>query len=116
METFSEVRHHIMGLHKLTTDEPFIISFECPVDGGDRWQHIFLAELKAKMSGEPMKMPGMKFMMSPLATFGHSMTFESLQPVFVDAGFELVEHGPWTGYEFNSCSWYAVFQKPVPQR
>ena len=75
-----------------------------------------LAELKAKMSGEPMKMPGMKFMMSPLATFGHSMTFESLQPVFVDAGFELVEHGPWTGYEFNSCSWYAVFQKPVPQR
>jgi len=47
METFSEVRHHIMGLHKLTTDEPFIISFECPVDGGDRWQHIFLAELKA---------------------------------------------------------------------
>lgn len=47
METFSEVRHHIMGLHELTTDEPFIISFECPVDGGDRRQHIFLAELKA---------------------------------------------------------------------
>lgn len=47
METFSEVRHHIMGLHELTTDEPFIISFEYPVDGGDRRQHIFLAELKA---------------------------------------------------------------------
>jgi hypothetical protein len=47
METFSEVRHHIMGMYELTTDEPFIISFECPVDGGDRRQHIFLAELKA---------------------------------------------------------------------
>ena len=47
METFSEVRHHIMGLHQLTTDEPFIISFECPIEGGDRRQHIFIAELKA---------------------------------------------------------------------
>ncbi len=46
METFSEVRHHIMGLHELTTDEPFIISFEYPVEGGDRRQSIFLAELK----------------------------------------------------------------------
>ena len=47
METFSEVRHHMMGLHELTTDEPFIISFEYPIEGGDRLQSIFLAELKA---------------------------------------------------------------------
>ena len=47
METFSEVRHHMMGLYELTTDEPFIISFEYPIEGGDRLQSIFLAELKA---------------------------------------------------------------------
>jgi len=47
LETFSEVRHHIMGQHELTTDEPFIISFEYPIEGGDRRQSIFLAELKA---------------------------------------------------------------------
>jgi hypothetical protein len=47
LETFSEVRHHMMGLYELTTDEPFIISFEYPIEGGDRLQSIFLAELKA---------------------------------------------------------------------
>lgn len=47
METFSEVRHHMMGRYELTTDEPFIISFEYPIEGGDRLQSIFLAELKA---------------------------------------------------------------------
>ena len=47
METFSEVRHHMMGLYELTTDEPFIISFEYSIEGGDRRQTIFLAELKA---------------------------------------------------------------------
>jgi hypothetical protein len=47
LETFSEVRHHIMGQHELTTDEPFIISFEYPIEGGDRRQSIFLAELTA---------------------------------------------------------------------
>ena len=47
METFSEVRHHMLGLYELTTDEPFIISFEYPIKGGNRRQSIFLAELKA---------------------------------------------------------------------
>lgn len=47
METFSEVRHHMLGLYELTTDEPFIISFEYPIEGSSRRQTIFLAELKA---------------------------------------------------------------------
>jgi hypothetical protein len=46
METFSEVRNHILELHKLRIDEPFIISFECQINGGERRQSIFLAELK----------------------------------------------------------------------
>jgi hypothetical protein len=46
METFSEVRNHIMELHELRIDEPFIISFECPIEADDRRQSMFLAELK----------------------------------------------------------------------
>ena len=46
METFSEVRNHILESYKLRIDEPFIISFECQINGGERRQSIFLAELK----------------------------------------------------------------------
>jgi hypothetical protein len=46
METFAEVRDHMMGLYDLTTDEPFIISFEYPIDDSHRRQTVFLAELE----------------------------------------------------------------------
>lgn len=50
METFAEVRNHILGSHELRIDEPFIVSFEYPIteagkDSGRR-QSVFLAELK----------------------------------------------------------------------
>ncbi len=32
METFSEVRQHMMDLYELRIDEPFIISFEFPIE------------------------------------------------------------------------------------
>ncbi len=46
METFAEVRNHILDSHELRIDEPFILSFECPIDEGGRRQSVFLAELK----------------------------------------------------------------------
>jgi len=48
METFSAVRQHMMELYELKIDEPFIISFEYPIQtpGGPRRQGIFLAELE----------------------------------------------------------------------
>jgi len=46
METFSEVRQHMMDLYELRIDEPFIISFEYPIGAGERRQSIFLAELE----------------------------------------------------------------------
>lgn len=46
METFAEVRQHIKDSFELRTDEPFIISFECPVGESGRRQSMFLAELK----------------------------------------------------------------------
>ena len=46
METFSEVRQHMMDLYELRIDEPFIISFEYRIGDGDRRQSIFLAELE----------------------------------------------------------------------
>ncbi|MGD9021748.1 MAG: hypothetical protein PVF46_08110 [Lysobacterales bacterium] len=47
METFAEVRQHIIENHKLFLDEPFQLGFEYAIDGSDRQQAIFVAELKA---------------------------------------------------------------------
>jgi len=46
VETFAEVRKHMMDSYDLTTDEPFIISFEYPIPDSGRRQSIFLAELE----------------------------------------------------------------------
>ena len=46
METFSEVRKHIMDAFELKIDEQFVISFEFSMDESDRRQSMFLAELK----------------------------------------------------------------------
>ncbi len=50
MDTFSEVRNHVMESHELGIDEPFIISFDYPIErdggGNGRKQGVFLAELK----------------------------------------------------------------------
>ena len=47
METFAEVRKHVMDHHQLFMDEPFQIGFECPIEDSDRKQGIFLAEIKS---------------------------------------------------------------------
>lgn len=49
METFSEVRNHILGLYELEIDEPFIVSFEYAIDGSERRQSMFLAELETDL-------------------------------------------------------------------
>lgn len=48
METFAEVRKHMMDLYELQIDEPFIISFEFNIDEDGRRQSIFLAELETE--------------------------------------------------------------------
>jgi hypothetical protein len=47
METFAEVRKHVMDNHKLFMDEPFQLGFELAMDDSDRRQSVFLAELKS---------------------------------------------------------------------
>ena len=47
METFAEVRKHIIENHALFIDEPFQLGFDVSVEDGDRQQAIFVAELKA---------------------------------------------------------------------
>jgi len=46
METFFEIRKHMMDLYELSIDEPFIISFEYPIQVSGRRQSMFLAELE----------------------------------------------------------------------
>jgi hypothetical protein len=47
METFAEVRQHIIDNHQLFIDEPFQLAFECPIPDSERKQSVFLAELKS---------------------------------------------------------------------
>ena len=47
METFAEVRKHVLDNHQLFIDEPFQIAFECPIEESERRQTVFLAELKS---------------------------------------------------------------------
>jgi len=47
METFAEVRHHILENHTLFIDEPFQLAFDCAMEDGERNQAIYIAELKA---------------------------------------------------------------------
>ena len=47
METFAEVRDHVMNHHTLQIDEPFLLGFEIPMQKADRKQSMFLAELKS---------------------------------------------------------------------
>jgi len=47
METFAEVRKHVIDNHQLFIDEPFQIAFDCSMEGSDRKQSVFIAELKS---------------------------------------------------------------------
>ena len=47
METFAEVRKHVLDNHQLFIDEPFQLAFECPIEDSDRKQSVFVAELKS---------------------------------------------------------------------
>lgn len=47
METFAEVRQHVIDHHELFIDEPFQLAFEYPMQDSDRTQNIYLAELKS---------------------------------------------------------------------
>ena len=66
MDTFAEVRNHIMERYSLTIDEPFILSFECPIEDSGRLQSIFLAELK---TGDGRRVMRVETPVAPLSDF-----------------------------------------------
>lgn len=66
METFAEVRQHIIKNHPLFIDEPFQLGFDCPMDGSDRKQAIFVAELK---SADNRRYLRVETLICPLADF-----------------------------------------------
>jgi hypothetical protein len=66
METFAEVRKHILDNHTLFIDEPFQLAFDCPMEGGDRNQAIFIAELKATDNRRYLRV---ETLICPLADF-----------------------------------------------
>ncbi|NND44644.1 MAG: hypothetical protein HKN58_04935 [Xanthomonadales bacterium] len=47
MKTFAEIRGHVAEHHSLMIDEPFLLGFEVMVEGSNRRQSMFLAEIKS---------------------------------------------------------------------
>lgn len=45
MHSFEQVRSHASGRFHLRTNDPYLISFDLPINGGSRNQGIYLAEL-----------------------------------------------------------------------
>ena len=66
METFAEVRQHILENHSLFIDEPFQLGFDCDMDGSDRKQSVFVAELK---SADNRRYLRVETLICPLADF-----------------------------------------------
>lgn len=66
METFAEVRNHVLANYPLTIDEPFIISFDYPIETTNRLQSIFLAELK---TGDGRRVLRVETPVAPLEDF-----------------------------------------------
>ncbi len=66
METFTEVRQHIMENHKLFIDEPFQMAFDCQMDDGNRKQAIYIAELKTSDNRRYLRV---ETLICPLADF-----------------------------------------------
>jgi len=66
MDTFAEVRNHVMEQYELTIDEPFIISFDYAMEDSSRLQSIFLAELK---TGDGRRVLRVETPVAPLADF-----------------------------------------------
>jgi len=66
METFAEVRQHIMDNHTLFIDEPFQLAFDCPMDDGNRKQALFIAELKTSDNRRYLRV---ETLICPLADF-----------------------------------------------
>ncbi len=65
METFAEVRQHILKNHKLFIDEPFQLAFDCPMED-DRTQAIYIAELKSSDNRRYLRV---ETLICPLADF-----------------------------------------------
>jgi hypothetical protein len=65
METFAEVRQHILKNHQLFMDEQFQLAFDCPMEG-ERTQAIYIAELKTSDNRRYLRV---ETLICPLADF-----------------------------------------------
>ena len=65
METFAEVRQHILKNHQLFMDEQFQLAFDCPMEG-ERTQAIYIAELKSSDNRRYLRV---ETLICPLADF-----------------------------------------------
>ena len=103
METFSEVRHHILRALEIRIYVPFFISFECPIGTDGRRQSMFLAELQTSVGRRVLRV---ETPVAPLEDFDAEkcLRINLMQRVgYLGADFNLREL-PHTGSMYSEIS------------
>ncbi len=73
MHSFEQVRSHVGGRFRLRTNDPYLISFELPIDGGVRSQGMYLAELDTHGAYEVLRIS------TPIALLNEADCMRSLR-------------------------------------
>lgn len=73
MHSFEQVRSHVGGRFRLCTNDPYLISFELPIDGGARKQGMYLAELDTHDEHEVLRIS------TPIAPLNDADAIRSLR-------------------------------------
>lgn len=55
MQNFEQIRSHVQGKYKLTSQEPYLLCVELSMDKGTRHQSIFLAQLDGEDDREYLR-------------------------------------------------------------
>lgn len=64
MQSFEDVRAAVSGRWRLSTSEPYLLSFDAPVQGGRRVQGMYLAELQTEAGSAVLRIS------TPIARLG----------------------------------------------
>ena len=90
METFAEVRNHMMELYELKIDEPFIISFEFPIQGGDRRQLTLVLDAEDQFDEDELVQRLTEFREGLREKYDVGLTLkERLETAVADEDYEL---------------------------
>lgn len=73
MKSFEDIRAHCASRWTLSDNEPYLLSFDLPVQAGDRRQALFLAELEDEEGNRYLRVS------TPVAPVEHDRALQALR-------------------------------------